>query len=306
MKTFLLTPAIALLNQLPYRRKFILISVAIFIPLAVLTYLFVSSLNDSITFNAKERTGIEYIKVARTLLLQVQNHLNVSDAALNDVWAGIGLNAQQELVDVALKAVEAVDQKLGGPDKLNTAEKWPPVKEKWQSLKDQTLSIKDNLGTHAALLGDITALIAHVGDTSNLILDPDLDTYYLMAQEVLRFPSIMNNLQQARMLGKEVLARKSMTSEEKTQLIFLFSRISADLDTIKNDIAVVFRENTAVKTELSTRFDTATTAISIFQDILGEKIIKAPQLVLSDYAYAEQASKAIGDVFKLYSAAEPI
>lgn len=220
MKTFLLAPAIALLNRLPYRLKFILISIAIFIPLAVLTYLFISSLNASITFNAKERTGIEYIKVTRSLLLQVQNHLNVSDAALNDVWAGIGLNAQQELVDVAIQAVETVDQKLGGQDKLNTAGKWPPIKERWQSLKGQTLSTKDNLEAHTALLGDITALIAHVGDTSNLILDPDLDTYYLMEQEVLRFPSIMNNVQQARMLGKAVLARKSMTSKEKIQLIF--------------------------------------------------------------------------------------
>lgn len=68
---------------------------------------------------------------------------------------------------------------------------------------------------------------------------------------------------------------------------------------------MVFRENTAVKTELSARFDTATTAIILFQDILEKQIIKAPQLALSDYTYAGQASKAIGDIFKLYSAAEP-
>src|SRR5262249_17167852 len=43
-------------------------------------------------------------------------------------------------------------------------------------------------------VGDVRALIAHVGDTSNLILDPDLDTYYAMDAALLRIPQALEQI----------------------------------------------------------------------------------------------------------------
>ena len=38
-------------------------------------------------------------------------------------------------------------------------------------------------------------MITHMGDTSNLILDPDLDSYYLMDVTLLAVPQLMDRLQ---------------------------------------------------------------------------------------------------------------
>ena len=59
-------------------------------------------------------------------------------------------------------------------------------------------------GVHL-LLADIRSLMAHVGDTSNLILDPDLDTYYLMDAVLLKLPDGAALSGQARIQGKRSL-----------------------------------------------------------------------------------------------------
>ena len=49
-----------------------------------------------------------------------------------------------------------------------------------------------------ALIDDIRSLITHVGDSSKLILDPDLDTYYVMDALLLKEPEIIDGLGDAR------------------------------------------------------------------------------------------------------------
>jgi hypothetical protein len=41
---------------------------------------------------------------------------------------------------------------------------------------------------HASLVQDVRDMITHAGDTSNIILDPDLDSYYMMDITLLALP----------------------------------------------------------------------------------------------------------------------
>jgi methyl-accepting chemotaxis protein len=54
-------------------------------------------------------------------------------------------------------------------------------------------------------LAAIQTLILHVGDTSALTLDPDLDSYYLMDATVVALPTVLGLLQ-------EIAARDSWAS----------------------------------------------------------------------------------------------
>jgi len=65
------------------------------------------------------------------------------------------------------------------------------VKKRWQSALS---------GGHpspaavAALMSDLRGLITHGGDTSNLILDPDLDSYYLMDATLCVLPELQERI----------------------------------------------------------------------------------------------------------------
>ena len=52
------------------------------------------------------------------------------------------------------------------------------------------------------------ALITDVGDASNLTLDPDLDSYYLMNILIFQGPELTEVLAQARGLGASIAASK--------------------------------------------------------------------------------------------------
>ena len=50
---------------------------------------------------------------------------------------------------------------------------------------------------YTLLVADIRALIDQVGDASNLVLDPDLDSFYLMDTEVRDIPESADLIGQA-------------------------------------------------------------------------------------------------------------
>jgi len=92
-------------------------------------------------------------------------------------------------------------------------------------------------------MADIRALISHVGDTSNLILDPDLDSYYLMDAVLLKLPEVEDLLAQIRFLGEDIIARKSLTAGAKAQLIVLAGLLKANSDATKKGVSIVLQRD---------------------------------------------------------------
>jgi methyl-accepting chemotaxis protein len=66
------------------------------------------------------------------------------------------------------------------------------VRARWETVV--ATSPAEREAATEAFVGDVRALIAHVGDTSNLILDPDLDTYYAMDAALLRIPQALEQI----------------------------------------------------------------------------------------------------------------
>ncbi|MFN3925730.1 MAG: hypothetical protein ACK4QL_00070 [Pseudanabaenaceae cyanobacterium] len=69
---------------------------------------------------------------------------------------------------------------------LETAKLWTELKELWQRVKTNSVTWDG----FEELIEQINKLRARVGDKSNLILDPDLNTYYLMDANLIKLPSL--------------------------------------------------------------------------------------------------------------------
>jgi len=74
-------------------------------------------------------------------------------------------------------------------------------------------------GHFATLLRQtVRTMLTHLGDTSNLILDPDLDTYYLMDVSLIAFPNAEERLAATQYLGEALLAKTGESdSGERTE-----------------------------------------------------------------------------------------
>ncbi len=197
----LLKPARQLMDRLTYPRKFLLIFLLFALPLGMTLYLLVGEINNSIHFAQKEIAGARYLRPLRALQEQV---------ARSRLAAAVYLAGQtdqrpevvriQANIQGVLRDLDKVEASLGG--ELESASRLAVVKENAAFLARRLMELPpvntDDL--HRKLQDDIGALTAHVGDVSNLILDPDLDAYYMMEGVLLKLPDAADLLLQARLL----------------------------------------------------------------------------------------------------------
>jgi signal transduction histidine kinase/DNA-binding response OmpR family regulator len=278
---WLLAPAIAVMNRLRYPQKFALISVLFVLPLALVMYLLVSEINDRIEFAGKELRGDEYLRPLRALFEHVAQSY-VRDDARDSRLDRVGKRAE---IEAAFAALAAVEQRLGPV--LRTSREYGVVVADGRALREPPASAdRDDL--HNRLIVDLRALMAHVGDTSNLILDPDLDSYYLMDAVLLKLPEATDISRKLRLFGRKVLAPdRPITDVERADFIRLASLLRSTLEAIRAGMGVAFRNNPAhnLRPRLAAPLEEYVTKTERFLAALDQRIIKAGQVTLSVDAY---------------------
>ena len=97
---------------------------------------------------------------------------------------------------------------------------------------------------HAHLVGDIRTMITHAGDTSNLILDPDLDTYYLMDVTLLALPQTQDRLARMMAYGEDTLRLPEIGEPQRVQLAVHAAALKeSDADRLAADVQTALNED---------------------------------------------------------------
>jgi hypothetical protein len=142
---------------------------ALLIPVGVLFGQAWQGQSDRLSFAAKERHGIEYL----TTLGQVTTALTDAQSA-----AVAGRAVDRAAVARAVDATTAVDDRLG--EELRTSERWSGLRVKIEALASvppgDKARVYDAYGEVTDLL---LALYGKVRENSQLIRDPEADTYFL-------------------------------------------------------------------------------------------------------------------------------
>jgi methyl-accepting chemotaxis protein len=87
--------------------------------------------------------------------------------------------------------VDEADGRLGS--ELDTTTMWNEYKAKLSSTLGRTgMNPTETYTAWAELVSGAVGIITRAGDKSNLILDPDLDTFYLMDTVVVKVPAMLD------------------------------------------------------------------------------------------------------------------
>ena len=227
------TPATWLLNRLRYAPKFILIGLVFFLPFAYVSYLQFQGTSADVEFNQAEREGVSYLAPTTSYLYALQRHrLFAAAAAAGDPQARA--KADEAAADAARweKEVDAVDARVGGL--LRTTARWREAKAAWAAARDgRFASAREADQAHAAANAVVADLIVnYVGNYSKLILDPDLDSYWLMDAVIIKLPFLGNTTAQL-----AAVALVSTPDATSTQLEL--AGLSALIDTSAGDLKAV-------------------------------------------------------------------
>ncbi|MFO1044881.1 MAG: methyl-accepting chemotaxis protein [Planctomycetaceae bacterium] len=214
-------------NLLTSRRipnKLLWISLSFSLPIAVLLYFMVAGINDDITFAERELAGNEYQRPVHELLRHLSRHqILVGGPELEIV-------SEQGKVDQALQRLEGVQRLYGTSlqvtdtglaQRQRSGSAPSDIAVAWQKLKSEqgTLTAASNEVRHRQLRDALRQLVTHVGDTSNLILDPDLDTYYLMDATLLGIPRIQNRMADLRQSVRTAFAKPELDAADLLNLV---------------------------------------------------------------------------------------
>ena len=165
---------------------------------------------------SEEIYGDDYLRPLRQLMERVpQLRMHPLIICQWRLKAKDALEKQQIDIEKNLWLLEQAEERYGVDDDQPAG--FDAVKESWRHVKvhmfhddKQTL-----MAYHAQLIADVRALITRVGDSSNLILDPDLDSYYLMEAVLLKLPAAQEPAGPAAMAGHRSLQAQAARSRSE-------------------------------------------------------------------------------------------
>jgi methyl-accepting chemotaxis protein len=189
-------PGVRLFRNIGFRAKALLISLVFALPIVLLAWAYFGDKAAAIGFSAKERVGVAYVRDAMPLLRELQRERFFSLQAVATGNAPAELGEVRTAIEAHLKTLAATDAKLGA--ELGTTPALAVLREKGAALPAAAAGLDTVLAAHNARVQALLDLITVATDNSNLTLDPDLDTYYLMDAATGALPTLVEATAQLR------------------------------------------------------------------------------------------------------------
>jgi methyl-accepting chemotaxis protein len=208
-------PGMRIMGNLRFASKALLICLAFMVPLVWLAWSFYDTKNSNIDFSAKERLGVAYNRALFPVLDLAQQFRrdSAAQAASGQTPASLA-DVKSRLLTAQSKLAEQ-EQRLG--QQLGTAKAHAAVQAAFAAA-ERAQGLEPVFLAHTAHVEAIIGLLAAATDGSNLTLDPDIDSYYLMDAVFFRVPDIVESSGKLRGLGLSVMAAGSATPAQQQLL----------------------------------------------------------------------------------------
>jgi hypothetical protein len=209
------------------------VAVAVLAPLAVLFAEVWSSTGSSMSFTADERRGVSYLEPLTALL-------GATTQAQSAAVRGRPVDAAA--VRSAVAEVDRMDAGLGRA--LSTTDRWTTARATVQERLSRT-SWPLPSGAYTQYSDLNTALLElgrTVGDNSRLILDPAIDTYYVMNASLLRIPEILVDSGRYADLSVLAAAGGGPDATSQAQLATARNRIATDATDLSDGLVKAFAQ----------------------------------------------------------------
>ena len=218
--------------RLSYTQKFTIITLIFLLPLLAFIPLVYEQILRIDRYGLKEVQGTLYLRDIWMVTASLQNY----SATASEIQNGIA--TQQDLINIKKEATENIKllqdkNSSGGILELNFSAN--SLANDWSTVK-KTEEI-------TPLLENLYSATREVGDRSYLILDPDLDTYYLMDAVLLKLPENQSLLFQTRLLFIQAVANNRLSVSDQNELQSFSSIIRQNLEGINRDLEVASRNN---------------------------------------------------------------
>lgn len=294
------------LVRLKLAHKLALLGALLLIPLVVATFQLLASLGEGIEFAEQEVIGVEYHSELRGLLPELQIRRGAASAVLRgDAAFRAQLGEATASIERRIVALRELDGRLGA--RLQTTDRLKALLEHWDALKSLDATTADeSFKAHSALVEELLGLMDHVSNTSNLALDPDVDSYYVITLATSQVPRLAEKIGRERAVGVAALLAGRFPQEARLELTQLSGMVLALREAAEHSVAMASDANAEVKARLSGPMLAATNAVAGFVTTVEQRLVRGERSDLQSGALFAAGTQAIESVFGLYDTAMPV
>ena len=262
------------LNRVGLPFKFAATGLLFLLPLVLLLRGFQSEINRGIRVAELEREGVAYSRPLTALILDVSQGRR-------------GLAAD-------LRAVDRADRRHG--DALGVRADWRRLRAEGQSLEaggagrgpGMDVGAWDRFSQH------LVTLLTTVGNNSNLILDPDMDSYYTMDTVLTQTPQLVTNVSQVRAVADGA----DSPNVRQARLAMLMGQVQTPLAAAGDDLRMATGYDHALEPRVAAPFQDLRFSTATFSGLL-ERFGSSPRL----HAEIDRAGDSVFESGRRYNQA---
>lgn len=234
-----------MLNKLKIYQRLLLIVLPFLLPIGMLLVSVAQTIDASIEFAEKEAAG-NAVQRPLTEMLHALSRIRAEPgqastlvSRVDDAFARLRPvhDRYQDLLEMESKGLAKRERQHLAYDAMLA--EWNALKQSYRQGDADEIA-----GREETMISHVRGWIAHVGDTSNLILDPDLDSYYVMDVTLLALPQTLDRLSVAQSRVTGYVNDPLNRSGDKTEIAVLARMLrEADHDRVIGSLNVALTED---------------------------------------------------------------
>ncbi len=286
----LLAPGVRMMSGLSFANKALLITACFLLPIGVLAFLFINASLNERAFTQKETQGVIFLRSLLPVMQSGQDVRAIQDRLLaGEQIAKADLEAAQTLLKSRMEQLSRVQSEHG--TSLDNSELFKGLQ---QGVQAQLATQSAASGGSAPAVSASLKLVSHVGNSSNLILDPEVASFHLARAVVLESAELFVATSQTRRLASELITRR-----EDSRLLLLTDRLTR-LQIGTDRIEAAFKEAFEAEPELKTAIQ-AESSLKKLRDLIkttNDNVILEKDN-LSASTYYRDASERLAELYAL-------
>jgi len=281
---------IRLMYGLKYPQKFALISLVFAIPLSLLMWNELDTLDKRVSSTQLKLVGVEHIKETAKLLKAIPEHRGMKHASLFDV--GVfreALVEKEREIDALFVSNDRMD--ILQSSMIDVPDEWQSIERRWQQLKKHTDNPVQSWSLHGEIIALLHKHLRDVGRQTFLSYDPDPVVHNYLAMRIDIMPKLLEELGQLRGLGSGFIASKDTDKLNQISLVSKLSVVSLLLHEIQP--LVYSDKHVQLSGTVGTHFFKFMNTSTLFIETTKNKLVAGEPTDISVEDYFGMATQAI-------------
>lgn len=287
------------MRRIRFTTKALVISLLFLVPMGWMTWLVISTQQANINFSRSEIAGAQYIRPLFPLLNAAQQ-MRLAAVNMAPGAPSAEMSDARASYDKAWAMVTANNAQWGSVLKLGDAPS--AVGQALTTAVQATGSADARFAAHTAHVVAIQSLIEAAVDNSNLSLDPDIDSFYVMETTVMRMPEVLELSAQMRGMGVQFLKAGTKTAAQGMALQSAVPVVYAQFKAMEKSLAKVQKANPEAYGKLSA--ETMMSSSDAYFKMAQTNFVSNDATVSGDAAaYLAAANSAVDEQFRFAAVA---